>query len=64
MFFGVALNGEERLLSGQGEEEGSELEPGPYRNEWLRWLHAVHRILLEFFKCRVGLLADSADCDV
>ena len=23
------------------EEEGSELEPGPYRNEWLGWLHAV-----------------------
>ena len=27
MFFGVALNGEERLLSGQGQEEGSELGP-------------------------------------
>ena len=34
VFFGLALNGEERLLSGQGEEEGSELEPGPYKNEW------------------------------
>ena len=62
MFFGVALNGEERLLSGQGKRRDRSW--GPYRNEWLGWLHAVRSILLEFFKCRVGLLADSADCDV